>query len=44
MGADQQVGLMRVDLTGLSYTYVLPSYKRERKFDPSDLLLWIELT
>jgi hypothetical protein len=44
MGADQQAGLMRADLTGLAYTYVLPSYKKEEKFDPSDLLLWIELT
>jgi hypothetical protein len=43
MGADQQAGLMRADLTRLAYTYALPSYKRE-KFDPSDLLLWIELT
>jgi hypothetical protein len=44
MGANQQVGLMRVDLTGLAYTYALPSYKRERNSTPSDLLLWIELT
>jgi hypothetical protein len=44
MGADQQAELMRADLTGLAYTYALPSYKREKKFDPSDLLLWIELT
>jgi hypothetical protein len=41
MGADQQVGLMRADLTRLAYTYALPSYKREKKIDPSDLLLWI---
>jgi hypothetical protein len=44
MGADQQAGLMRADLTGLAYTYALPSYKREKKNRPSDLLLWIELT
>jgi hypothetical protein len=25
-------------LTGLSYTYVLPSYKKGNTFDPSDLL------
>jgi hypothetical protein len=43
MGADQQAGLMRVDLTGLAYTYALPIYKKGEKFDPSDLLLWIEL-
>jgi hypothetical protein len=30
MGADQQAGLMRADLTGLAYTYALPSYKREK--------------
>jgi hypothetical protein len=28
MGADQQAGLMRADLTGLAYTYALSSYKR----------------
>jgi hypothetical protein len=33
MGADQQVGLMRADLTGLVYTYEVPSYKR-RKIRP----------
>jgi hypothetical protein len=44
MGADQQTGLMRADLTGLAYTYALPSYKKGEKFDPSGLLLWIELT
>jgi hypothetical protein len=43
MGADQQAGLMRADLTGLAYTYALSSYKKGNKFDPSDLLLWIEL-
>jgi hypothetical protein len=35
---------MGMDLTGLVYTYVLPSYKKGNEFDPSDLLLWIELT
>jgi hypothetical protein len=35
---------MGTDLTGLAYTYALPSYKKGNKFDPSDLLLWIELT
>jgi hypothetical protein len=30
MGADQQAGLMRVDLAGLAYTYAQPSYKREK--------------
>jgi hypothetical protein len=30
MGADQQAGLMRADLTRLVYTYALPSYKREK--------------
>jgi hypothetical protein len=44
MGADQQAGLMRADLTVLVYTYALPSYKKGENFDPSDLLLWIELT
>jgi hypothetical protein len=42
MGADQQAGLMRADLTGLAYTYAQPSYKK-KKTQPSDLLLWIEL-
>ena len=43
MGADQQAGLTRVDLTGLTYTYVQPNYKG-RKLNPPVLLLWIELT
>jgi hypothetical protein len=34
MGADQQAGLMRADLTGLAYTYALPSYKREKNSAP----------
>jgi hypothetical protein len=29
---------MGTDPTGLSYTYVLPNYKKENSFDPSDLL------
>jgi hypothetical protein len=44
MGADQQAGLMRADLTGLAFTYALPSYEKGEEFDPSDLLLWIEFT
>jgi hypothetical protein len=43
MGADQQSGLMRADLTELAYTYAQPSYKREKNSTPSGLLLWIEL-
>jgi hypothetical protein len=43
MGADQQAELTRADLTGLTYTYVQPSYKG-RKLNPPVLLLWIELT
>jgi hypothetical protein len=38
MGADQPVGLMRADLTGLVRTYAPCSSGWE------DLLLWIELT
>jgi hypothetical protein len=30
MGADQQAGLMRVDLIGLVYTYAQPSYKEKK--------------
>jgi hypothetical protein len=30
MGADQQVGLTRADLTGLAYTYAQPSYKKKK--------------
>jgi hypothetical protein len=30
MGAGQQAGFMRADLTGLAYTYAQPSYKREK--------------
>jgi hypothetical protein len=33
MGADQQAGLTRADLTGLTYTYAQPSYKG-RKLNP----------
>jgi hypothetical protein len=29
MGADQQAGLMRADLTGLAYMYAQPSYKKK---------------
>jgi hypothetical protein len=34
MSAYQQAGLMRVDLTGLAYTYALSSYKRETNSTP----------
>jgi hypothetical protein len=34
MGADQQAGFMGTDLTGLAYTYVLPSYKKETNSTP----------
>jgi hypothetical protein len=44
MGADQQAEFMRADLTGLVYTYAQSSYKRRKTFNPSDLLLWVELT
>jgi hypothetical protein len=30
MGADQQAGLMRADLTGLAYMYAQPSYKKKK--------------
>jgi hypothetical protein len=30
MGVDQQAGLMRVNLTGLAYTYAQPSYKKKK--------------
>jgi hypothetical protein len=33
MGVDQQTGLTRADLTGLTYTYAQPSYK-ERNLNP----------
>jgi hypothetical protein len=40
MGADQQVRLMRADLTGLAYTYAQPSYKKKKtlplRFAPMD--------
>jgi hypothetical protein len=42
MGVDQQTRLMRASLTGLTYTYVQPSYKG-RKLNPPVLLLWIKL-
>jgi hypothetical protein len=35
MGADQQAGLTRADLTGLTYTYAEPSYKGRRTQSPS---------
>jgi hypothetical protein len=34
MGASQQAGLMRTDLTGLAYTYAEPSYKRKKNSTP----------
>jgi hypothetical protein len=30
IGADQQAGLMRADLTRLKYTYAQPSYKKKK--------------
>jgi hypothetical protein len=30
MGADQQAGLTRADLTRLAYTYAQPSYKKKK--------------
>jgi hypothetical protein len=30
MGLDQHAGLMRVDLTGLAYTYAQLSYKKKK--------------
>jgi hypothetical protein len=30
MGADQQAGIMRADLTGLAYMYAQPSYKKKK--------------
>jgi hypothetical protein len=30
MGADQQTGLMRADLTDLTYTYAQSSYKKKK--------------
>jgi hypothetical protein len=41
--AGQQAGLMRADLTGLTYTYAQPSYEG-RKLNPLVSLLWEELT
>jgi hypothetical protein len=43
MGVDQQIGLTRAGLTGLTYTYAQPSYKG-RKLNLPVLPLWIELT
>jgi hypothetical protein len=44
MGVNQQVGFMRADLTGLVYTYAKFNYERRKKFNPSELFLWTELT
>jgi hypothetical protein len=30
IGADEQAGLMRADLTVLAYTYAPPSYKKKK--------------
>jgi hypothetical protein len=38
MGVDQQTGLMRADLTGLTYTYAQPSYKG-RELNPASVAL-----
>jgi hypothetical protein len=35
MGVDQHIGLMRAGLTGLTYTYVQPSYKGRNLNPPS---------
>jgi hypothetical protein len=35
MGVDQQTGLTRADLTGLTYTYAQPSYKGRKLNHPS---------
>jgi hypothetical protein len=43
VGAGQQAGLTRADLTGLMYTYAQPSYEG-RKLNPLVSLLWEELT
>jgi hypothetical protein len=43
VGAGQQAGLTRADLTGLTYTYAQPSYEG-RKLNPLVSLLWEELT
>jgi hypothetical protein len=43
MSVNQQIGFMRVDLTGLAYIYALPSYKG-RKLNSPALLLWEKLT
>jgi hypothetical protein len=34
MGAGQQAGLMRADLTGLAFTYAQSSYKRDKNSTP----------
>jgi hypothetical protein len=34
MSAGQQTGFMRADLTGLTYTYAQPSYKKEETLTP----------
>jgi hypothetical protein len=43
MSVNQQIGFMRMDLTGLAYIYALPSYKG-RKLNSLVLLLWEKLT
>jgi hypothetical protein len=43
VGAGQQAGLTRADLTGLTYTYAQPRYER-RKLNPLISFLWEELT
>jgi hypothetical protein len=42
MSVNQHTGFIRVDLTGLVYIYVLPSYKGRKLHSPI-LLLWEEL-
>jgi hypothetical protein len=43
MSVNQQIGFIRVDLTGLAYIYALPSYKG-RKLNSPALPLWEKLT
>jgi hypothetical protein len=38
MSVNQQIGFMRVDLTGLAYIYALPSYKGRKLNSPVVLL------
>jgi hypothetical protein len=44
MGAGQQAGLMRADLSGLAHTYAQPSHKREKNSTPQTCSYPLELT